>query len=150
MYGVIYLLLFVITNRFWLTTGLYSTLVIVFAIATRIKVALRDEPVLPADLTTAGGNAGEVGVLHAYDSLSRHRDSGHLAGLHPLLVDFGELPAGVVGRPQGGMDSHALDHRPPPSSGNGVFRVQFRERRQFFLAIRARPWRCSHTVRCRS
>lgn len=61
MYGVIYLLLFVITNRFWLTTGLYSTLVIVFAIATRIKVALRDEPVLPANLTTAGGNAGEVG-----------------------------------------------------------------------------------------
>lgn len=61
MYGVVYFLLFAITNRFWLTTGLYSTLVIVFAIATRIKVALRDEPVLPADLTTAGGNAGEVG-----------------------------------------------------------------------------------------
>ena len=37
MYGVVYFLLFAITNRFWLTTGLYSTLVIVFAIATRIK-----------------------------------------------------------------------------------------------------------------
>ena len=61
LYGAIYLLFFAIFNRFWLATGLYSTLVIVFAAATRIKVALRDEQVLPSDLTIVGGNAGQVG-----------------------------------------------------------------------------------------
>lgn len=62
--ALIYALLVTCINRFWVGTALFGTLVMVFSVATRIKVTMRNEPVIPSDLGiltgNGGGGAGEV------------------------------------------------------------------------------------------
>lgn len=55
-----YLTLIVLFNRFWVATALVWTISDLAAIATRIKIIARNEPVLPVDLTTFRSNTGEV------------------------------------------------------------------------------------------
>lgn len=45
--ALIYALLVTCINRFWVGTALFGTLVMVFSVATRIKVTMRNEPVIP-------------------------------------------------------------------------------------------------------
>jgi phosphoglycerol transferase MdoB-like AlkP superfamily enzyme len=56
----IYLVTISITNQFWIATPIVASFFIVFSIAERIKVRLRDEPVLPSDITLAGSNGGSL------------------------------------------------------------------------------------------
>ena len=59
--GVLYLTFILVINRFWVATALFGTLMTVFAIADKIKVELRNEPIIPADLQfVTGGNGGSI------------------------------------------------------------------------------------------
>ena len=59
--GVLYLTIILVINRFWVATAIFGTLMTVFAIANKIKVELRNEPIIPADLQfVTGGNGGSI------------------------------------------------------------------------------------------
>lgn len=59
--GVLYLTFILVINRFWVATALFGTLMTVFAIADKIKVELRNEPIIPADLQfITGGNGDSI------------------------------------------------------------------------------------------
>lgn len=59
--GLIYLTAVLIFNRFWVSTALFGTTTMVFAVANKFKVETRNEPIIPADMNfIAGGNTGEL------------------------------------------------------------------------------------------
>ena len=59
--GVLYLTVILVINRFWVATAIFGTLMTVFAIANKIKVELRNEPIIPADLQfITGGNGDSI------------------------------------------------------------------------------------------
>ena len=59
--GVLYLTVILVINRFWVATAIFGTLMTVFAIADKIKVELRNEPIIPADLQfITGGNGDSI------------------------------------------------------------------------------------------
>lgn len=59
--AVLYLIAILAINRFWLATGVFGTVVAVFAVANKCKVLARNEPIVPADLSfLSGGNTGDV------------------------------------------------------------------------------------------
>lgn len=59
--GLIYLTLVFLINRFWISIAIFGTVITVFAVANSFKVQLRNEPIIPADLTfVSGGNTREL------------------------------------------------------------------------------------------
>ena len=59
--GMIYLVLVLLINRFWVATAAFSIIMSVFAVANHIKLSLRGEPVLPSDVNfISSGNGGEI------------------------------------------------------------------------------------------
>lgn len=59
--GVLYLTVILVINRFWVATAIFGTVMTVFAIADKIKVELRNEPIIPADLQfITGGNGDSI------------------------------------------------------------------------------------------
>lgn len=59
--ALIYLVFIFITNRFWIATLLFGVVFTVYGTANSIKVNLRNEPIIPADLTfVTGGNSGKL------------------------------------------------------------------------------------------
>jgi len=68
--GLLYLVLVFLLNRFWTATALFSAIVVVFSVANHIKIELRNEPILPSDLSfITGGNGGEIGSFIPDDSI---------------------------------------------------------------------------------
>ena len=69
---LIYLLLVTLVNRFWVGTALFGAFVMVFAVATKIKITMRSEPIIPSDLGFlsggGGGGAGDVSSFVTDDS----------------------------------------------------------------------------------
>lgn len=67
-----YLLLVTLVNRFWVGTALFGAFVMVFAVATKIKITMRSEPIIPSDLGFlsggGGGGAGDVASFVTDDS----------------------------------------------------------------------------------
>ena len=57
---LIYLLLVTLVNRFWVGTALFGAFVMVFAVATKIKITMRSEPIIPSDLGFLSGGGGGV------------------------------------------------------------------------------------------
>ena len=58
---IIYLAFIFITNRFWIATALFGVLFTAYGVANHIKMQLRNEPIIPADLTfVAGGNSDKL------------------------------------------------------------------------------------------
>lgn len=58
---LIYLALIFVTNRFWIATLVFGVALTVFGVANSIKVQLRNEPIIPADLTfLSGGDTGSI------------------------------------------------------------------------------------------
>ena len=55
---LIYLLLVTLVNRFWVGTALFGAFVMVFAVATKIKITMRSEPIIPSDLGFLSGGGG--------------------------------------------------------------------------------------------
>ncbi|WP_158276266.1 LTA synthase family protein [Bifidobacterium callitrichidarum] len=58
--GLIYAFLVFLINRFWLATAVYVIFIAVFTAANYFKILMRNEPVIPADLTFLKGNAAEI------------------------------------------------------------------------------------------
>ena len=59
--AVIYSLLILVTNRFWVGTWIFESLTIVYYVANSIKISEREEPVIPSDLNfISGGNTGNL------------------------------------------------------------------------------------------
>ncbi|MBW3079646.1 LTA synthase family protein [Bifidobacterium sp. 81T8] len=83
--GLIYLVLVFLLNRFWIATAVFSSVMLVFAVANHIKVALRSEPIIPSDLSfLSGGNTGEIWSFIPQDDLALvHRS---IKGLVLLVV----------------------------------------------------------------
>ena len=69
---LIYLLLVTLVNRFWVGTALFGAFVMVFAVATKIKITMRSEPIIPSNLGFlsggGGGGAGDVASFVTDDS----------------------------------------------------------------------------------
>ena len=56
-----YLVVVTFLNRFWVATAIFGTVMVVFSIANRFKYLLRNEPIIPADLSfISSGNTGEI------------------------------------------------------------------------------------------
>lgn len=69
--ALIYLLCVTLVNRFWAGTAIFATFVTVYGVATKIKITMRDEPIIPSDLdflTGKGGGAGTVTSFVTSDS----------------------------------------------------------------------------------
>ena len=59
--AVIYAIITLIINRFWLASGIFGILMTIAAVANKSKMIARNEPIIPADLSfLMSGNAGEV------------------------------------------------------------------------------------------
>lgn len=58
--GMIYALLIFLLNRFWIATALFSIFIGVASVANYFKTLMRNEPIIPADLTFLKGNTGEI------------------------------------------------------------------------------------------
>lgn len=59
--GLMYLVVITFLNRFWVATAIFGTVMVVFSIANRFKYLLRNEPIIPADLSFIySGNTGEI------------------------------------------------------------------------------------------
>ena len=59
--AVVYAIIILVINRFWIASGVFGTSIMVFAIANRCKMVARNEPVIPADLNfLKGGNTGDI------------------------------------------------------------------------------------------
>lgn len=69
---LIYLFLVTLVNRFWVGTALFGAFVMVFTVATKIKITMRSEPIIPSDLGFlsggGGGGAGDVASFVTDDS----------------------------------------------------------------------------------
>lgn len=59
--GMVYLVLVFVINRFWVATAVFAITMSVYAVANSIKIILRNEPILPSDLSfLSSGNGGEI------------------------------------------------------------------------------------------
>lgn len=59
--GLIYFVAVALLNRFWVATAIVGAGLFSFAVANYCKIQLRNEPVIPADLSfISGGNTGEI------------------------------------------------------------------------------------------
>ena len=69
--GLMYLVLIFLINRFWVATAVFSVVMTAFAVANHIKVELRNEPIIPSDLSfVSGGNGGEIWSFIPQDDLA--------------------------------------------------------------------------------
>lgn len=69
--ALIYLLCVTLVNQFWAGTAIFATFVIVYGVATKNKITMRDKPIIPSDLdflTGKGGGAGAVTSFVTSDS----------------------------------------------------------------------------------
>lgn len=60
MIGLIYLVLLMLFNRFWVATPILMGMAIVIAVIERFKVEIRYEVILPSDLNFLGSNTGNL------------------------------------------------------------------------------------------
>lgn len=59
--AIIYLVFIFVTNRFWIATLLFGILFTIYGTANNIKMGLRNEPIIPADLSfVTGGDSGKL------------------------------------------------------------------------------------------
>lgn len=59
--GLMYFVVVALLNRFWVATAIVGAGLFGFAIANYCKIRLRNEPIIPADLSfISGGNTGEI------------------------------------------------------------------------------------------
>ena len=59
--GLIYLVLILVLNRFWIATVIFGVAMTAYGVANSIKMRLRNEPILPSDLSfILNGNSGSL------------------------------------------------------------------------------------------
>lgn len=64
--ALIYLLCVTLVNRFWAGTAIFATFVTVYGVATKIKITMRDEPIIPSDLDFLTGKGGRAGAVTSF------------------------------------------------------------------------------------
>lgn len=64
--ALIYLLCVTLVNRFWAGTAVFTTFVTVYGIATKIKITMRDEPIIPSDLDFLTGKGGGAKAITSF------------------------------------------------------------------------------------
>ena len=60
MVGIVYLVLLMLCNRFWIATPVLIAIATVIAVIERFKVEIRYEAILPSDLNFLGSNTGNL------------------------------------------------------------------------------------------
>ncbi|BAQ30854.1 conserved hypothetical protein [Bifidobacterium scardovii JCM 12489 = DSM 13734] len=60
LWGIIYLVLLMLINRFWIATPIFMAIAIVIAVIEHFKIEIRYEAVLPSDLSFLGSNTGNL------------------------------------------------------------------------------------------
>lgn len=63
---IIYSICVTIINRFWIGTAVFVTFVTIFAVATKIKIEMRQEPIIPSDLGFLSGSDGGAGEITSF------------------------------------------------------------------------------------
>ena len=58
--GIVYLILLMISNRFWVATPIYLALAIIIAVIEHFKITIRYEAVIPSDLSFLKSDAGNL------------------------------------------------------------------------------------------
>lgn len=58
--GIVYLILLMISNRFWVATPIYLALAIIIAVVEHFKITIRYEAVIPSDLSFLKSDAGNL------------------------------------------------------------------------------------------
>ena len=58
--GIVYLILLMISNRFWVATPMYLALAIIIAVVEHFKITIRYEAVIPSDLSFLKSDAGNL------------------------------------------------------------------------------------------
>ncbi len=58
--GIVYLIVLMVCNRFWIATPIYLAFTIVVAVIERFKVSIRYEAILPADLNFLKSDTGNL------------------------------------------------------------------------------------------
>ena len=58
--GIVYLLVLMISNRFWVATPIYLALAIIIAVIEHFKITIRYEAVIPSDLNFLKADAGNL------------------------------------------------------------------------------------------
>lgn len=58
--GIVYLILLMVFNRFWIATPIYLAFAIIIAVIERFKVSIRYEAILPADLNFLKSDTGNL------------------------------------------------------------------------------------------
>lgn len=67
---LLYLILVLLVNRFWIATALFAVPVIALGVAMHIKMQVRTEPVIPSDLSFfSGGTGGAILSFIPQDSM---------------------------------------------------------------------------------
>lgn len=97
--GTVYFILLMITNRFWLTSGFFLSLVTVISVIERFKLELRAETVVPSDVNfLSGGNATDLLAWMPDDGIQV------ISGAFILIIAFIALTMVVAHRDtRGGM-----------------------------------------------
>lgn len=63
---LIYLICITLINRFFIGTAVFGSIILVFAVATKIKVRMRQEPIIPSDLSFVSGGGGGAGEVASF------------------------------------------------------------------------------------
>lgn len=63
---LIYLICITLINRFFIGTAVFGSIILVFAVATKIKVRMRQEPIIPSDLSFVSGDGGGAGEVASF------------------------------------------------------------------------------------
>lgn len=83
--AMIYLVIVTVINRFWIGTAIFGTVMTIFAVANKIKIELRGEPVIPSDLSFLSGGGGDANAITSF--VTKHQQN-IIDQTVPLLIWF--------------------------------------------------------------
>lgn len=79
--GMVYLVLVFVINRFWVATAVFAITMGIYAVANSTKIILRDEPILPSDLSFLSSGNGGNHLIHSQKQPGIGRRHHHYADL---------------------------------------------------------------------
>lgn len=79
--GMVYLVLVFVINRFWVATAVFAITMSIYAVANSTKIILRNEPILPSDLSFLSSGKGGNHLIHSQKQPGIGRRHHHYADL---------------------------------------------------------------------
>ena len=77
----VYLVLVFVINRFWVATAVFAITMSIYAVANSTKIILRNEPILPSDLSFLSSGNGGNHLIHSQKQPGIGRRHHHYADL---------------------------------------------------------------------